>query len=240
MSNEEETNTIQREEASLTASIPLTGQAPVLEEYPSFAPSPEQLVKGLIFASSDFLSAQRIKELTEGALDLKTIRQAVKTINAKFIEHDEPYEIFEANNSYRFRTKSEYHPWIKKLFKESSARRLSQAALEILSIVSYKQPITKAEIEDIRGVNVDGTLKGLLDRKLVAIAGKSDKIGNPFNYGTTKLFLQYFGINSINQDLPKLSEFEELIQSAALLPQVSPEGELEEFDQDEVEEEAEV
>lgn len=213
------------------------GSSPKLEDVPSFVPETKSLIKALIFGSPDYLTAKRLKELLEEDIDTKTIRDFVKEINKDFLAANEPFEIVESNNSFRFRSRTEYHHWIKKLFRESSSRRLSPAALEILSIVAYKQPITKAEIEEIRGVSVDGTLKGLLDRKLIAISGKSEKIGNAFEYGTTKEFMHYFGVNNINQDLPKLSEFEELVQSTALIPQVEN-GEIKEMEQADVEEEA--
>ncbi len=199
---------------------------PVLTDVHEFTPKPEALVKALIFASPDFVNIQTLKKILGQGWDVPKIRQVVKSIIAKMETDGEPFEIVEVNNSYHFRTKPRFYPWIKQLFREAGARKLSQAALEILALVAYKQPITKAEIEEIRGVNVDGPLKGLLDRKLIAIVGKSEKIGNPFEYGTTKKFLQYFNINKVPEDLPKLSEFDELIKSTQLLPQVSPSGDL--------------
>ncbi|MFC1585774.1 SMC-Scp complex subunit ScpB [Fibrobacterota bacterium] len=212
----------------------------VVEDISGPEPEPEALIKAVIFASPDYVSIHTLKEILGGDYAAATIKQIISGINAKLNEDHEPFEIVEANKSFRFRTRSQYYPWIRKLFKATGARRLSQAALEILALVAYKQPITKAEIEDIRGVSVDGVLKGLLDRKLIAILGTTDKIGNAFNYGTTKEFLQYFGINRIPQDLPKLSEFENLVNSTALLPQISRDGEMTQGEQNEVDEEPEL
>jgi segregation and condensation protein B len=201
-----------------------------------FIPDPENLIKAMIFASPEFVTVTTLKKILGPEWDVRRIRACIKIINDSLRIHNEPFEVIEVNNSFRYRTQTQYYPWVKQLFKESNSRRLSPAALEILSIVAYKQPITKAEVEEIRGVNVDSALKGLLDRKLIAIIGKSDKIGGAYNYGTTKEFMQYFGINNVPSDLPKLSEFEELISSSALLPQMSPEGNMVAQDQNEVEE----
>ena len=97
-------------------------------------------------------------------------------------------------------------PWLKKLYKTAGADRLSGPGLETLAIVAYKQPATKPEIEAIRGVNVDGVLKTLIEKNLVKIMGRRETVGRPIIYGTTQEFLQYFGLNSLDE-LPKLEEF---------------------------------
>jgi segregation and condensation protein B len=210
-------------------------QEPVLEDIPGFTPDPEALIKAMIFASSDYVNLNALKEIMGRNWDAVKIRETVRNINEKLEHNNEPFEIVEVSGSFRFRTRTQYYPWVKKLFKEAGTRKLSQAALEILSLVAYKQPITKAEIEDIRGVTVDGVLKGLLERRLIAITGKTDKIGGAYTYGTSKEFLRYFNINRVPQDLPKLSEFEDLINSTALLPQISSDGTVVEAELDETE-----
>jgi len=209
-------------------------EIPVVQDLPEFIPNPEALIKALLFSSPEYLSIKLLKELVAG-YDSTAIRKYIKNINKKLLADDEPFEIIEVNNNFRFRTVAAYHPWLKKMFKDNHARRLSHAALEILAIVAYKQPISKAEIEDIRGVNVDGTLRGLLEKRLVSIAGKSDKLGSAYTYGTTKEFLQYFNINKVPDDLPKLSEFENMINNSSLIPQISKEGEVVEVDRDDIE-----
>lgn len=194
------------------------------DEAPEYIADPKKLIKALLFSSSEYLSIAQMKEIMPG-YDTPTIQKYIKEINREIKDADEPFEIKEVNRTYLFRTKSMYYPWVKKLFKETGSRKLSQAALEILALVAYKQPITKAEIEEIRGVNVDGPLRGLLERKLIHITGKSDKIGSAFTYGTTKNFCQYFGISRVPEDLPKLTEFENLISSSNLIPQFNEEGE---------------
>ena len=209
---------------------------PVVQDLPEFIPNPEALIKALLFSSPEYLNIKLLKELMEG-YDAAAIRKYIKNINKKLAAEDEPFEIIEVNGNFRFRTKAAYHPWLKKMFKDAGARRLSQAALEILAIVAYKQPISKAEIEDIRGVNVDGTLRGLLEKKLICITGKSDRIGSAYAYGTSKEFLLYFNINKVPDDLPKLSEFENMINNSDLIPQISKESDVVEIESDETEEE---
>ncbi len=107
---------------------------------------------------------------------------------------------------YQMCTHPDNEPWIKKMYQERNKQRLSSASLETLAIIAYKQPITRAEIEIIRGVNVDGVIKHLLELGLIKPAGRKEVIGRPFLYVTTRKFLEYFGLNSL-EDLPKLEEF---------------------------------
>ena len=109
-------------------------------------------------------------------------------------------------------TSAEYADFLKKFYRQRRTEKLSTPALETLSIVAYKQPLTRSDIEVIRGVNVDGVVRHLTDKKLVRIVGKKDVMGRPFLYGTTKQFLEYFGLQSLS-DLPHLEEFENLKES---------------------------
>src|SRR4029079_2366144 len=119
---------------------------------------------------------------------------------------------------YRLVTKAEYAPWLKRLDKAKAAQKLSRSALEALAIIAYKQPLVRAEIEDIRGVETSGVLRTLLERKLVRIVGRKEVPGRPIMYGTTKFFLEHFGLQDLSQ-LPPLREFKELGDSEkALLP----------------------
>ena len=115
-------------------------------------------------------------------------------------------------------TKQEYATWIKRLDKTKSTAKLSRSALESLAIIAYKQPIVKSEIEEIRGVETSGVVRTLLERKLVRIVGRKEVPGRPIMYGTTKFFLEHFGLNDLTQ-LPPLREFTELGESdQSLLP----------------------
>jgi segregation and condensation protein B len=117
----------------------------------------------------------------------------------------------EVGGGYQFKTVAYYHPWVRQIFQEKAAKRLSIQALECLSIIAYRQPMSKAEIEAIRGVISDGAMKTLLERRLVTITGRSDKPGRPLLYGTTPEFLKYFGLNRI-EDLPNIEEFEAMVR----------------------------
>ncbi|MCL2282567.1 MAG: SMC-Scp complex subunit ScpB, partial [Fibromonadales bacterium] len=130
-----------------------------------------------------------------------------------------PFEIVEVAGGYRFRTKNAYYPYIRKLFPDNNTRRLSLAALETLAIIAYKQPITKAGIDAVRGVSCDGPIHSLLDKKFIALGHRADTIGNPYTYITTTEFLKYFGINRIPDDLPRLTEFSDILNSDFLIPQ---------------------
>jgi segregation and condensation protein B len=169
--------------------------------------NPLRVLEALLFASDDILTTDRIKEIVPGVPDGRKIRQMVEKINVQLGRERHPFEIVEIGGGYQFRTVSYYYPWVVQLFKEKAAKKLSIQSLECLAIISYKQPITKAEIESIRGVMSDGAMKTLLEKRLVTISGRSEKAGRPLLYATTKEFLAYFGINKI-ADLPRIEEFE--------------------------------
>lgn len=222
-----------------SAAGPGEGEAESAEEMeegpapaPAFKPDPEKLLLCLLFASPEYLSYKTLKEVMGEEWDTPSLRHLLKQAGRRLKDWDLPFEVFETDGTFRLRTLPPYYPWVKKLFKDTSSRKLSQASLETLAIIAYKQPITKAEMEAIRGVNVDGTLKGLLEKKLIDIAGKSGELGGSYTYATTREFLKYFGINRVPDDLPLLSEFEELVQAKALLPQMEPGGEVREAEQD--------
>jgi segregation and condensation protein B len=169
--------------------------------------NPLRVLEALLFASDEILTTERIKAIVPGMPDGRKIRQMVEAINVQFAKERHPFEVVEIGGGYQLRTVSYYYPWVVQLFKEKTAKKLSIQSLECLAIISYKQPITKAEIEQIRGVLSDGAMKTLLEKRLVTITGRSDKPGRPLLYATTKEFLAYFGINKI-ADLPRIEEFE--------------------------------
>ncbi len=109
------------------------------------------------------------------------------------------------NNGYQFFTKKEFHPVINLLQVQRSKKKLSQAAMETLAIIAYKQPTTKTDVEQIRGVNCDYSVQKLLEKELISIVGKSETVGKPILYGTSPLFMDYFGVNDI-QELPHIKE----------------------------------
>ena len=196
------------------------------EEIPAWTPEPHQLLCALLFASQEYQNARQLREILGEEWDTPRLRQLVKTLNQSLDAAGMPFEIVEVEGTFRMRTLAKLFPWVRRLFKEPPPRRLSQAALETLAIVAYKQPITKAEVESIRGVNVDGSLKTLLDKKLIDIGRRSEGMGHAFTYHTTREFMRYFGINRIPDDLPRLSEFEGILNAQALIPQVDSQGQM--------------
>ncbi len=170
---------------------------------------PENLIEALIFASDKSISAEEIRqvlaELMEKNFTVEEIRESAEQIGRKYLEMDLAIELVSLSGGYQFLTKKEYYPLINQLQIQRSRKKLSQAALETLSIIAYKQPVTKLEIEQIRGVNCDYTVQKLLEKELISISGKSESVGKPLLYATSNVFMDYFGINSIN-DLPQLNE----------------------------------
>jgi segregation and condensation protein B len=199
----------------------------------AWTPDPEKLFSALLFSSQEYLSGRILKEIMGDDWDVPSLRRLVKSVNKKFEEQEMPFEVAEVDGTFRIRTRTQYYPWVRKLFKDTNPRRLSQASLETLAIIAYKQPITKAEIESIRGVNVDGCMKSLLEKKLVDVNGRTDAMGGAFSYSTTREFMRYFGINRVPDDLPRLSEFEAIVNAQALIPQIASDGTIVEVSQEE-------
>jgi len=171
------------------------------------------IVEALLFASDEPLTPARIKEILSVNLDARECRRMVSEINRKLQSDRRPFEIAEVAGGFQYRTIRAYHKYIKALFKDRAMRRLSGQALETLAIIAYKQPVSKAEIEGVRSVSTDTAMKTLLEKRLIAILGKSEeKPGKPIVYGTTKDFLKYFGLSKIS-DLPKLEEIEEIAKA---------------------------
>lgn len=136
----------------------------------------------------------------------KDIINAIETIIEKYQDEQYSFSVIKSGGGYQFLTKPAYQGSISILLKQQSKRRLSTSSLETLSIIAYKQPVTKGVIEQIRGVNCDYTVNKLLDKGLIEIQGKADTIGRPIIYGTSQKFMDYFGINELNE-LPTPKDF---------------------------------
>lgn len=134
------------------------------------------------------------------------IEQAIEQLIKKYSDNEYSFEIQHVGGGYLFYTKPAYQASIGIMLKQQSKRRLSNSALETLSIIAYKQPVTKSEIERIRGVNCDYSIQKLLEKELIEIKGKSDTVGKPLIYGTSSNFMEYFGINDL-KDLPTPKDF---------------------------------
>ncbi|MDD5738110.1 MAG: SMC-Scp complex subunit ScpB, partial [Candidatus Omnitrophica bacterium] len=138
----------------------------------------------------------------------KDIKAALAELQTEYETLGRSFKVYEVAGGYQMVTAPEFADYLKKFYRVKSKDKLTKPALETLAIVAYRQPITKADIEDIRGVNVDGVIKTLADRQLIKITGRKDAPGRPILYGTTKEFLDRFGLSSLNE-LPKLGEFTE-------------------------------
>ncbi len=170
---------------------------------------PANFIEALIFASEKSINVEEIRQVMEEVQSKKLKPEKIQTliddIRHKYDSLDLALELVFMNGGYQFLTRKEYYPVINQLQVQRSKKKLSQAALETLAIIAYKQPITKLEIEQIRGVNCDYTVQKLLEKELISIMGKADTVGKPILYGTSDLFMDYFGINS-TADLPQLSD----------------------------------
>lgn len=169
----------------------------------------DRTIQALLFTSEKPLAGTVIAGVLE--VKEKEVAEAVERINLHLRETGSPVSVKAIAGGYEFLTLPEYAPHIKKLYKNRFMTRLSRPSLEVLAIVAYKQPITKQEVESIRGVNSDGVYHTLLERKLIKIAGRKEAPGRPLLYGTTKEFLQYLGINSM-EDLPKIEEIKSILE----------------------------
>ena len=179
-------------------------------------------IEALIFASDKPLSNADLLELVNSALAFiedranpEQVDAAIEGISEKYNSEFYAFELREIGGGWQFLTKKEYHKTVAQLNGDKFLKRLSTASLETLAIIAYKQPITKSEIESIRGVNCDYAVQKLLEKDLVIISGRNeDAVGKPLIYATSKSFMDYFGINSA-EDLPKISEvlMEELVQA---------------------------
>ena len=175
------------------------------------------IVESLLFVSSEPLPVQRLLAVI-GDVTKVELTQALKTLGEELEQEGRGLRLAEVAGGFRLVTKQEYAGWIKRLDKAKSAAKLSRSALESLAIIAYKQPIVRSEIEEIRGVETSGVVRTLLERKLVRIVGRKEVPGRPIMYGTTKYFLEHFGLNDLSQ-LPPLREFKELGESEqAMLP----------------------
>jgi segregation and condensation protein B len=165
-------------------------------------PEPVDIVEALLFASDAPLEAERIRDV----LDLEHVgaaRALVDELRARYDDANRALSIQEVGGGYRMVTRPELAPWLVRLARARTKVRLSRAALEALAIVAYKQPVSRPEVDAIRGVNSEGVLESLMERRLVRIAGRKEAPGRPFLYETTREFLIAFGLRDLS-DLPKV------------------------------------
>lgn len=167
-------------------------------------------VEALVFCSQTPISEEEIQEslseMFETEIALEEIKKALDNLMEKYQNGDFSFDISHVAGGYQFLTKPEYQASIGIYLKQKSKKRLSTSALETLAIIAYKQPITKTDIEHIRGVNCDYTVQKLLEKELVEIQGKAETVGKPLLYGSSPKFMEYFGINNLDE-LPTPKDF---------------------------------
>jgi segregation and condensation protein B len=182
------------------------------------------VIEALIFASDDPLTPQEIinaiKEIDgpDNEITEDDIEKTVDELNIKYDQNGIAFTILKIAHGYIHATKPDHSKYVGYLSTEKTKRRLSPAALETLAMIAYKQPLTKPELESIRGVNSDYTLNTLLEKNLVTIAGRAETVGRPLLYVTTDEFLKYFGLKQIS-DLPRPREIEEIMKDEDFLEQ---------------------
>lgn len=170
----------------------------------------EQHIEALIFASELSIRPEEILYCLQATFENDFTEQEIAGhldgIKIKYQAPELAIELVKIGNGYQFLTKKAYHPVINQLQLQQSKKKLSQAAIETLAIIAYKQPVTKLDVEQIRGVNSDYSIQKLLEKELIVISGKSETVGKPLLYATSPLFMDYFGINNINE-LPQIKDF---------------------------------
>ncbi|MBL0741861.1 SMC-Scp complex subunit ScpB [Chryseolinea lacunae] len=181
-------------------------------------------IEALIFCTPSPIKVVDIKaclsEMFNADVPEEDIMGAIQRLEEKFLGEEFSFQLFRAGGGYQFLTKPAYQASIGIMLKQQSKKRLSTSAMETLSIIAYKQPISKTEIENIRGVNCDYAVQKLLDKSLIEITGKADTIGRPMLYGTTPKFMEYFGINDINE-LPVPKDFANEVNTIGENPEIS-------------------
>jgi len=174
--------------------------------------TPHAIVEALILASPEPIESKKIAESIEG-MTVAKVAAMVNELNDKYTQGASAFRIREIAGGFQFHIIPEYTGYVEDLFTRRRKMRLTQAALETLAIVAYRQPITKSEIEHVRGVASDGVIHNLLEKSMITIRGRAKGVGKALQYGTTDEFLKFFGLNDLDA-LPRMSEIEELVRAA--------------------------
>ena len=162
------------------------------------------IIECILFAAGDAISIKELSEMIE--ISEKRVKMIIEDMNCDYKDISRGLYIVEFNNKIQISTKPEYGAYVKKLIKPEGRQNLSQAAMETLAIISYRQPITRIDIDELRGVRSDRAIATLLEKGLIKECGRMDTVGRPILYGTTEDFLKYFGFKNI-KELPELIEF---------------------------------
>ncbi len=213
MSQEEQNSVSQENEQTQTVDVSAPAQETAGQETAAPENMPEllqtddlkKIVETLLFITDRPVKPGRLADVIDGT-NVKQIREVITALQDEYAQQGRAMQIVEIGGGFQMSTKPEYGRWVRKLYNEKMTTKLSNAALETLAIIAYKQPITRAEMEAIRGVDVAGPLERLLERSLVRVVGKKDTVGRPMVYGTTDEFLRMFGLNKL-AELPDLQVF---------------------------------
>ena len=207
----------------------------------------KNIVETILFAAEKPLTLQELREIfsqaAEGEFSTeesrarqrvreKDLDEAIRELNRRYDESRSGLQIREIADAFQLVTRSDFVPWLRRLYEEHRPQRLSQPAMETLAIIAYRQPIARADIEAIRGVAVDGVVQTLLERSLIKITGRSEVPGRPLLYGTTHEFLEHFGLKNVNH-LPAVEELRKVNISLPEAVQAGPDGEEKEADEEE-------
>ena len=183
------------------------------------------ILEAILFVSGEPLSVDRMLGAVEG-VDRAELTSALRALQADYAAEGRGLQLVEVAGGFQIATRPDCAPWIKRLERAKEGARLSRSAMETLAIVAYKQPVVRAEIEQIRGVDSAAVLKTLLERRLVRIVGRKDAPGRPIMYGTTRQFLQAFGMKDLS-DLPALRDIKELKEAEPFtLPTLDPDADV--------------
>ncbi len=163
------------------------------------------VAEALLFASDEPVPAARMAQLLGKGADAKTVRKLVDELNAEYAGQGRAFEVVEIAGGFQLLTRPEFKDWIAELHRHRRQDKLTPSAVETLAIVAYKQPIQRATVDDIRGVQTGPLLRSLLERGLIKVVGRQNVPGRPILYGTSRLFLQHFGLKSL-KDLPRVAE----------------------------------
>jgi segregation and condensation protein B len=170
----------------------------------------KRIIEALLFASQEPLPVSKIQSVLE-VEDRRSILQDLEALREEYEALDRAFRIVEVAGGFQFRTQPEVSPWVKRL-RRQAASRLTQASMETMAIIAYKQPVTRTEVEHIRGVDSGAVMRGLLEKGLLKILGRKDVPGRPLLYGTSKKFLEVFSLKDLSS-LPDLRDVEELKES---------------------------
>jgi len=188
----------------------------------------KSVIEALLLASEKPILLEQIKSVLDN-LETTEVRSLLEALKAEYEQSNRGMRIAEIAGGFQMITAPAFAPFLKKFFRGRHAERLSKPALETLAIIAYKQPLTRTEIELLRNVNVDGVMKSLLDKNLIRISGRKKSAGRPCVYGTTRQFMEHFGLKSLD-DLPKMEDFSAMAEKKELEDiELDPEKSVEEI-----------